>query len=175
MPQKDPFLRYAVTSFYHFTDRRNLPMIKERGGLYSLAMLRKMKIEVPAPGGNEWSHDADGRIGLDRYVHLCFRPTHPMEYVARQDGRIVDSVYLQIHPDVLKVDGVMYTAGVSNKSGMRVHTLDQARELVDFEVLYTRTNWSDPAIQLRLQNAEKCELLIPGHIPLELIRNFPHG
>jgi hypothetical protein len=122
MAKKDPFLRYAVTSFYHFTDRRNLLMIKEHGGLYSLAMLRKMKIEIPAPGGNEWSHDADGRIGLDRYVHLCFRPTHPMEYVARQDGRIVDSVYLQIHPDVLKVDGVMYTAGVSNKSGMTVNT-----------------------------------------------------
>src|SRR6202050_5944028 len=102
MAQKDPFLRYAVTSFYHFTDRRNLPMIKEHGGLYSLAMLSKMKIEVPAPGGNEWSHAADGRIGLDRYVHLCFRNTHPMEYVARQDGRIADSVYLRIHPDVLK-------------------------------------------------------------------------
>lgn len=108
--RKDPFLRYAVTAFYHFTDRRNLPMIKEHGGLYSLAMLRKMEIEIPAPGGNEWSHDTDRRIGLDRYVHLCFRPTHPMEYVARQDGRIVDSVYLQIHPDVLKVDGVMYAA-----------------------------------------------------------------
>jgi hypothetical protein len=134
-----------------------------------------MKIEVPAPGGNEWSHDADARTGLDRYVHLCFRPTHPMEFVARQDGRILDSVYLQIHPDALKVDGVMYTEGVSNKSGMRVHTLDQARKLVDFEVLYTRTNWSDPEIQLRLQNAEKCELLIPNHIPLKLIRNFPHG
>jgi hypothetical protein len=150
-------------------------MIKERGGLYSLAMLRRMKIEIPAPGGNEWSHDADGRIGLDRYVHLCFRPTHPMEYVARQDGRIVDSVYLQIHPDVLKISGVMYTAGVSNKSGMRVYTLDQARDLIDFEVLYTGTDWRDPEIQLRLQNAEKCELLIPDHIPVELIRNFPNG
>jgi hypothetical protein len=69
----------------------------------------------------------------------------------------------------------MYTAGVSNKSGMKLHTLDQARGLVDFEVLYTRTNWRDPEIQLRLQNAEKCELLIPDHVPLELIRNLRHG
>jgi hypothetical protein len=46
---------------------------------------------------------------------------------------------------------------------------------VDFEVFCTRTNWRDPEIHLRLQNAEKCELLIPDHIPLELIRNFPHG
>jgi hypothetical protein len=27
MPKKDPFVEYGVTAFYHFTDRRNLPMI----------------------------------------------------------------------------------------------------------------------------------------------------
>lgn len=115
-------------------------MIKEHGGLYSLVELRERGIEVPASGGNDWSHDADGYKGLDRYVHLCFRPTHPMEYVARQDGRIGDSIYLQIHPDVLKINGVMYTADVSNKAGVEVHTLEAARELIDFEVIYTRTN-----------------------------------
>jgi hypothetical protein len=53
MAKRDPFLRYAITSFYHFTDRRNLPKIREHGGLYSLAMLREMEVEVPAPGGND--------------------------------------------------------------------------------------------------------------------------
>ena len=52
MANKDPFFQYGVTAFYHFTDRRNLPMIQEHGGLYSLAKLREMKINVPAPGGN---------------------------------------------------------------------------------------------------------------------------
>jgi hypothetical protein len=46
MPKQDPFLRYAVTSFYHFTDRRNAASIKERGGLYSLAALRKMGLKI---------------------------------------------------------------------------------------------------------------------------------
>jgi hypothetical protein len=41
---------------------------------------------------------------------------------------------------VLKIDGVMYTPDVSNKAGVDVHTLHEAREMVDFEVLYTRTN-----------------------------------
>lgn len=91
--------------------------IREHHGLYSLAALRKMGVEIPVPGGNEWSHDADERRGLDQYVHLCFRPNHPMEYVARQDGRITDSVYLHIHPDVLHLEGVMFAADVSNKSG----------------------------------------------------------
>jgi len=175
MADKDPFLRYGVTAFYHFTDRRNLPAIQEHGGLYSLAKLRERKIDVPAPGGNDWSHQADERVGLDRYVHLCFRANHPMLFRAMQDARIAVPIYLEIHPDVIRVDGVMYTDDVSNKAGVEIRTLDRARQTVDFEVLYTRTNWKDPEIQRRLQQVEKCELLIPDHIPLDLIRNFPHG
>jgi hypothetical protein len=175
MASRDPFLRYGVTAFYHFTDRRNLPMIREHGGLYSLAKLREMEIDVPAPGGNDWSHDADELKGLHRYVHLCFRPNHPMLFRAMQDSRIEVPIYLEVHPNVLKTHGVMFTPDVSNKAGVDIHTLHEAREMVDFEVLYTRTNWKDPEIQDRLRQAEKCELLILDHIPLELIRNFPHG
>ena len=47
MSARDPFVHYAVTSFYHFTDRRNAASIKARGGLYSLAALREMGIEIP--------------------------------------------------------------------------------------------------------------------------------
>jgi hypothetical protein len=150
-------------------------MIREYGGLYSLARLRELKIQVPAPGGNDWSHEADMRKGLDRYVHLCFRTNHPMLFRAMQDKRIEVPVYLEVHPDVLQIDGVMYAADVSNKSGVEIYSLDQAKEMVDFEVLYTKTDWKDPDIQKRLQHAEKCELLVPDHIPLDLIRNFPHG
>ena len=175
MPAQDPFLQYAVTSFYHFTDRRNAASIRERGGLYSLAALREMGIEIPAPGGNEWSHEADESRGLDRYVHLCFRPNHPMEYVARQDGRIIDSVYLQIHPDILRTKGVMFTADVSNKSGVEAVPLAEALEIIDFKVLYTRTDWTDPEVQQRLRQAEKYELLAPDHVPMKYIRNLPNG
>src|SRR5580698_6201424 len=110
MPTKDPFVQYSVTSLYHFTDRTNAASIRKLGGLYSLAALREMGVEIQAPGGNDWSHDADVIKGLDQFVHLCFRPNHPMEYVARQDGRIANPVYLQIHPDILRIEGVMFTA-----------------------------------------------------------------
>src|ERR1700678_2645905 len=96
MASIDPLKR--VTLLYHFTDRRNLPFIREHGGLYPMTKLRKKNIEVPAPGGNDWSQDADGIKGMDAYVHLCFRATHPMEYVAREAGRIGDTIFLQIHP-----------------------------------------------------------------------------
>ena len=86
MPGIDPLKR--ITLLYHFTDRRNLPSIRKHGGLYPATKLAKKQIEVPAPGGNDWSRDADGMKGVDAYIHVCFRATHPMEYVARAEGRI---------------------------------------------------------------------------------------
>ncbi len=67
-----------IPFLYHFTDRRNLEFIRKLGGLYPLAELRRRGIEIPAPGGNEWSWDANGIKGFDEYVHLCFRATHPI-------------------------------------------------------------------------------------------------
>ncbi|MGE3370826.1 MAG: DarT ssDNA thymidine ADP-ribosyltransferase family protein [Rhizobiaceae bacterium] len=165
---KIPFL-------YHFTDRRNLPLIREMGGLFPLSQLLAKGVEVPAPGGNEWSRDADAWKGMGNYVHLCFRNNHPMEFAARQDSRIVDSIFLQIHPSVMQYDGVRFTNDVANKSGVESVPIGEADALIDFQVLYTRTDWSDSGVQQRLKQAEKYEVLVPNPIPLELIRNIPNG
>jgi hypothetical protein len=75
----------------------------------------------------------------------------------------------------LKWEGVMYSAGVSNKSGVEIHTIEEAKKRIDFEVLFTYMDWRNSAIRERLLNAEKCEILVPDHIPIELIRNIPNG
>ena len=36
MASDDPFVRYSVTALYHFTDRNNLPLIRQLRGLFSL-------------------------------------------------------------------------------------------------------------------------------------------
>jgi hypothetical protein len=64
---------------------------------------------------------------------------------------------------------------MANTNNIGFYSMDQARNLIDFEVLYTRTNWSDPQVKQRLQAAEKYEILVPRSIPLELIRNLPNG
>jgi hypothetical protein len=161
-----------IPRLYHFTDRRNLDSIRVQGGLYPLSELARRGVSIPAPGGNQWSRDADQLKGMGRYVHLCFRSNHPMEYLARQDGRIGDSIFLEIHPSVMQFPGVMFTSDVSNKAGVEIIPITAAIELIDFEVLYTRTDWSDQAIQQRLKQAEKCEVLVPCHIPLTHIRNI---
>jgi hypothetical protein len=164
-----------INVLFHFTDRRNLVSIRQHGGLWALAEMKRRGIEIPAPGGNQLSHDLDSTRRLDEYVHLCFRWTHPMEHVARADGRITDSIFLNVHPEVLQWDGVRFTPDVSNKSGVQVHPIEEAANLIDFEVLYSWTDWRDPAVQGRLSQAEKCEILVPRFIPLDLIRNFPNG
>lgn len=164
-----------IPFLYHFTDRRNVPLIREMGGLFPLSDMLRKHVVIPAPGGNQWSHDADALRGVDKYVHLCLRNSHPMEFMARQEGRIIDTIFLQIHPSVLQIPGVLFTSDVSNKAGVEPISLNEAEKLIDFPVLYTQTDWSDPAIQQRLKQAEKCEILVPDHIPIGLIRNIDNG
>ena len=156
-----------IPVLYHFTDRRNLEFVRKYGGLHPFNDLVKQGISVPAPGGNQWSRDADEAKGMDRYVHLCFRPSHPMEYMARQEGRIKDSIFLAINASVLRFDGVMFTSDVSNKSGVQPIPITRAE--IDYEVLYARTDWSDAAIQQRLRQVEKYEVLVPCCVPLSHI------
>jgi hypothetical protein len=93
-----------------------------------------------------------------------------MEFVARQDGRVTDSVFLEIHPSILQVPGVLFSPDVSNKSDILPVPIASAE--IDYEVLYTRTDWSQPDIQIRLRQAEKAEVLIPGSVPLSQIRGL---
>jgi hypothetical protein len=166
----------SIRSLFHFTDRRNLQSIKQSGGLFSYVKLRELGIDIAAPGGNQWSHDADAYKGMDRYVHLCLRPTHPMEHAAIVDGRISSSIFLSINTSVLELDGVRFSGGVSNKADVETYSIAEAADLLDFDMLYGGwKDWNDPAIQERLQRVEKYEVLVPDHIPLAIILNFPNG
>ena len=166
----------GIKRLFHFTDRANLPSIQRYGGIYSYARLVEMGIEIPAPGGNEWSREADANKGMDRYVHLCLRRNHPMEYIARTDGRIKSSYFLEIHEKVLKIENVKFTDAVSNKTGTQTYSIKQAMEIIDFDMLYGgRKNWKDAEIQARLQRVERYEILVPDYVPFDLILNFPDG
>ena len=169
----DPLAR--VPLLYHFTDLRNAAEIRRLGGLWSLAELERRQVVIPAPGSDEASRVVDRQRNLHQYVHLCFKSKHPMEYVAKEDGRIKESVFLSIDRVVLSWPGVLFTAGMANTNNIEFHNMDTARTIIDYEVLYDYTNWSDSNIQSRLQLAEKYEILVPTFIPLKLIGNLPNG
>ena len=171
MPPVDPLS--LIRLLYHFTDRRNLSSIRELGGLWSTAKLREKGVQNFHPGGNEHSLDADRMFGMDQYVHLCFRSNHPMEHLARQDGRIQATQWLAIEATpVLKLDGVLYCPGVSNKSGMETCTIEEARDKIDRVALYEFLDWRIRENYERRLAAEKCEILVRDHLPLEYFEKY---
>lgn len=153
---------------FHFTDKSNIALIAQHG-LLSKAHLKVRGIVVPRPGGNDWSRNADELSGLNHYVSLCFTTSHPMCHLAHMDGRIPEPIYLAISPDILTIPGVKITLGVANKAGEKKLDVEEGLDGLDVQVLYTRTDWSDPQIQTRLRNAEKCEILVPDAVDRKYI------
>jgi len=167
--------KYKINAFWHFTDKSNLELIKEHKGLLSLGELERKGINVPISGGNQWSHDADKIKGVQEYVHLAFIQEHPMLYIAKQEGRIPNPVWLKIDSSVILKKGVCFTSDVSNKTEVSTLQPEEAKETIDFDVLFTRTDWTNPEIQVRRQNAKKSEILIPNFVPIEKILGVYHG
>jgi hypothetical protein len=163
----DHFLREIVGKstqqqrFYHFTDQKNLPLIRTHGLVATSGLRSRNLFGSVKTGGDALSLQSDAAKGTDKYVCLCFRPSHPMVHIAMNDERKLDPVYLEIDPAVIKLEGVMITNAPSNQNGVVRTAAASALDRLDLDVLYTRSDWSDPAIQARLQTAEKYEILIP--------------
>jgi hypothetical protein len=171
------FLRMVGASpqhqrFYHFTDKRNLDSIRKHG-LLSTAELKRRKIfEGVKAGGDANSQASDQQTGTDRHVCLCFTDNHPMCHIARNDGRKLDPVYLQINPEVIKAAGVMITNAASNQEGVQKIAAAAALDDLDLEVIYKWMNWKEPEIHARLKTARKYEILVPETV---LLQDIVHG
>ena len=66
----------------------------------SRAQLYHRQIAYTA-ASNTRSQVLDSRKGLSNYVHLCVDRYHPMEHVARRDGRINSVIWLAITEKVI--------------------------------------------------------------------------
>lgn len=167
--------RHPVKCFYHFTDVRNLPLIRSAGGLWCMAEMRRQGISPPAAGGDAASQLSDSQKGMDQYVHLCFCDQHPMEYRARQDGRIGESVFLHVDVSVLDIPGIQFTSGMANGSAVLPVGLTEAAAFPDLPAVYTRLDWKNPDELEKVLRARKYELLVPRFLPIQYLKNFPNG
>jgi hypothetical protein len=163
---------YRITAFYHFTDKSNIASIRETGGLYSISELEANNISPPRPGGNEWSHRADKKKELHKYVHLSFMDWHPMASIAKEDGRIPHPITLHISPEVILFEGVLFSADVSNKSGVEVFDIEGCEKYIDFDTLYSEKDWRNEAGKEARVKASKAEVLIPNHVPIKYLLNI---
>jgi hypothetical protein len=164
---------------YHFTDTRNLASIRKHRGIYSLEQCEARGIEIVAPGGDDNSQHSDRSNGMDKYVHLCLRNEHPMEYRARTDGRIEKSIFIRVSGKVLEGDGVRFVPGMSNRKGIETYLLEDAirdnhLEDDDMDALYKWTDWNSGDNYSRRVRAENFEIIVPDFIPIDLIE-LPDG
>ena len=153
---------------YHFTDEANFPSIDSRG-LLSKEKMRLQGWWPHATGGNELSRQLDTDRGIDAYVSLCMTTNHKMKYLAEKAGRLTNPRYLAIMPEVLELEGTKVAFGVANSNNVEILLVSEAIPKLDLEVLYTRTDWSNPDIQTRLQAAEKFEVLVLNGVPRKMI------
>lgn len=167
---RDALKKYNVDSLWHFTDKRNVESIREYG-LLSWAELQRKGLAPAVPGGNKWSHDADQRSGVDNYVHLSFNQQNPMLYIAKQDKRIIDHVWLQIDLSVIGA-GTRYTADVANKADVQLLDSKSAIATIDFEALFKFLDFRVAGNQERKNLAAKSEILIPTMVGIDKIKGL---
>lgn len=158
-----------VIRFYHFTDRANLSSIRSNGGLYSWWKADELGIEVPMPGGIGFGRDLDRRYGLQNYVRLCFTKNHPMLYIAKREGRIINPVILEIKLEVSYLRNTRFSNMNATKNGHQ-----QGLTLADLQRI--RFDLVLQPNQFDISDSEKhfyqAEILVLEKIPLEYITNI---
>ena len=158
----------GITKLYHFTDRANLDSIIRSGGLMSWFSCQQLNVDIPQPGGSRMSWDLDAGKGLADYVRLSFVSSHPMSFVAQQDGRIKSLVVLEIDPEVIYWEGTRFSAQNAAKSGVTAEGTLNCLQALKFDVFRRRyfdlTEEQKPYYQ--------AEILVHQTVPLKYITNI---
>jgi hypothetical protein len=170
----EEFIAYIAASkqykrLFHFTDKRNLPSIKQRGLLATSELRRRGLFSSVTTGGDANSLASDTETGTDEFVCLCFTDSHPMVFIAANDERKLDAAYLEIDPQIITLPGVMVADAPSNQSGVVPLPVPEGLPNLDLDIIYRWHDWNLPEVQARLQPARKYELLVPKSIAVKYI------
>ena len=164
--------RNNIKKLYHFTDRSNLNNIIKNGGLFSWKDCQDKGIQIPKPGGGgpgslSWSLDT--RSGLQNYVRVSFTRNHPMMYVALNEGRISDSVILEIDPEVIYWEETKYSDKNATKKGANI-----GKTIDDFNKIHFSTvkQVNHFVLLSDEQPYYQAEILVKNFIPLSYITNI---
>jgi len=153
---------------FHFTSVKNLDSIR-RLGLLSQRNIVEMRLDNVDYASDETSRNSDRKRDLDGHVHLCFFEEHRMAHVAVKEGRIAETVFLRVNPDVLRLPGVLIGAGATNSEDAEVGDVSAMLSKLDWDVIYSYADWNDPAVNQRLQAAQMYEILVPERVATEYL------
>ena len=158
----------GIIYFYHFTDRRNLASIRQRGGLYSWEDCRKKGIDIPYAGGNETSRSLDRRYGLGEYVRLSFCDDHPMAHGLKLQGR--DQVLLKVKIDVAELESTLFSDINATDNNCAFGPGLQYLRRVDMTAVKQHFVKKDSPDFKKHQ----AEVLVKHFVPLDMIINIDH-
>jgi len=186
------FDKFTMRSIWHFTDKRNIPKIKEKGAIFCTAVLDIKKNNI-ITGGNKLSlrldeekivHQCvrgnDSSIiieskRLNQFVHCAFISNHQMEWKIRnREINPLDIAWLEINTEILDVPGVLYSKGVANATNA---IIEDADEVINDNS--RRIPWVNYLFDDTLKNRYpttfhgycRSEILIPEKIPIDYIIN----
>ena len=169
---KDILEQNNIHKLYHFTDRDNLEVIINNGGLYSWKDCEDRGITIPKPGGGgpgslSWSLDA--RSGLQNYVRVSFTQQHPMMYIAMNEGRISNPVILEIDPEVLYEESTKYSDRNATRNGALIGNDVDAFKRIHFQTIKAKNHFD---LDTEEQPFYQAEILVKNFIPLNKILNI---
>ena len=159
---------YGITSVYHFTDKANLRTI-EQYGLQSLKNILSLNIPVKHFGAEELSHNLDQRKGLDHFVHLSFIKDHPMYYMAKKRGNIINPVWIELDLSIIFEENALFSDKVANQNGAKIFNIQQVLEFIDFNKLLFEQEFK------KRVEARKAEIMIQYSINTNYIKGITYG
>ena len=168
MSIKDILLSYGITSIYHFTDKSNLSSI-EKYGIQSLKNIITKNISVNRFGADTLSHNLDKYKGLDKYVHLSFIKDHPMYYVAKERGSIIEPVWIELDISVLFKTNTLFSDSIANRNNANIFKLDEIFNFIDFKTMLHSNDF------YLKKEARKAEIMAYESISLNKILGVTYG
>jgi hypothetical protein len=158
-----------IESLWHYTDIKNLPLIKILNGLRSKEYLERnrywgRKNEI-FPGGDSISHALDRKLNNWDKISLNFTPYTPLAYHKKREKHLV---FIEISPEVAGYRDVYFTD--CNATRMRN---SQEREKGRKGLQHVRFDMVHRAYEPQNQDWNKyvqAEVLVPHYIPKNMFK-----
>ncbi len=156
----------GIENFWHFTNIKNLPLIKGRG-LYSKQKLESEGLYSQVlTGGNQDSLELDQQRGHWNLISLAYTPATPMFYHAKQTEHLV---YWVVDPKVASFENVIFTNknalkklnGTTRKPGL------EGLSEVQFKYFYPNHPYSRD-----WREFVQAEVLVPDSIQPECLKSL---
>lgn len=164
-----------IEYLYHFTDTRNIPSIKKQGGLFSWHYCDVNRINIPFPGGGTGSRYNDSKNGKVDYVRLAFNKNHPMLYIAKDDGRIDNHIWLKINREVTFFEYTEFSD--KNAAAFKSYVPNIGKEIkylknIRFDILRKGERIKHYMLSSEEKQYNQAEILVKTWIPISFIENI---